>query len=183
MFEANRKTLACANCGHERERHIEGACPVVASCKEGCVVLSGENICRGCGRAVDMETHDVVEQVSVGVPDIALCCVEKWDRDCPIHGVRLKEFSGQADPEAQVNALENTYADFITRECAAVGMLHASMASLVPVSQLDALSMEELEMVQHARDLLHKVHGFVLARADYRKQTLGRIKEVMENGG
>ncbi len=101
----------------------------------------------------------------------------QWD--CP-EVVEVEMVETRIDPEAQCTALEDTYADFITRECAAVGMLHASMASLVPVSQLDALSLDEQEMVQRARDLLHKVHGFVLARADYRKSTLGRLKEVMD---
>lgn len=76
--------------------------------------------------------------------------------------------------------LADEYADFVVRECATAGMIHAAMASMSPLIDLGALSPDENECVEKARELLLQVHASVLARTDYRKKTLAFMRKMAD---
>lgn len=71
--------------------------------------------------------------------------------------------------------LETLYADFIVRECAVAGALLVALSALKPLEDLQALSGEELEMLNVARANLHQMELWVLARVDYRRKLLYRV--------
>lgn len=107
------------------------------------------------------------------------CCIcpeGRYNPNCLFHDDRGLPVS----PKVPVKEpLENAYATFFAKECAAAGMVHAALASMAPLESLESLSFDELEMVQKARELLLLVHSYVLVRAEYRVTFLSRVKEVM----
>jgi hypothetical protein len=107
---------------------------------------------------------------------VCSCVPGKWDPQCMAHD----DLGRLVTPKIpQKEPLEDAYATFFAKECAAAGMVHAALGSLSPLEELGSLSADEIEMVQKARELLLLVHAYVLVRADYRVTFLSRVKEVM----
>lgn len=107
---------------------------------------------------------------------VCICPEGKWSPDCMAHDDRGMLVSPKLP---QKEPLEDAYATFFAKECAAAGMVHAALGSLSPLEELGSLSSDELEMVQKARELLLLVHSYVLVRADYRVTFLSRVKAAM----
>lgn len=76
--------------------------------------------------------------------------------------------------------IENIYADFVMREGATLGALHAALNALKTVDDLKAATGDEIEELDAARDIINRVHGYIHARCEYRRVQMHRIKKNME---